>query len=70
MTATLTDTQTPSRIVRRREVLGRLGISEATLWRLERAGQFPRAFRVSKRAVGYDAAAVEAWVKSRAAVAA
>jgi prophage regulatory protein len=72
MSEVLTDTPTASRLVRRREVLARIGISEATLWRLEKRGEFPPAVRISVggRAVGYFSDAVESWIRSRGTAAA
>jgi prophage regulatory protein len=54
-----------SRIVRRKEALARVGVSEATAWRLSRAGQFPKARRIGVRAVGYLEDEITAWIASR-----
>ena len=41
------------------------GLSRTTLWRLERAGRFPRRVKLSTRAVGWRASDVEAWIAGR-----
>jgi len=41
------------------------GLSTATLWRLERRGEFPGRRRVSPRCVGWLASEVEEWLRSR-----
>lgn len=53
------------RIMRRREVLALIGISEATLWRMEKAGAFPQRVKLSARLVGYLSDQVEGWLRSR-----
>jgi prophage regulatory protein len=53
----------------RREILRLIGVSEPTLWRMERRGDFPAAVRISLRRVGYSAAAVQEWIASRTRVA-
>lgn len=44
-----------------------LHVSEPTLWRMERAGLFPRAVRISPRRVGYFRSAVLAYLAERRA---
>jgi predicted DNA-binding transcriptional regulator AlpA len=43
------------------------GLSKTTIWRLERAGQFPRRIKLSAGRVGYRASEVAAWLESRQA---
>jgi prophage regulatory protein len=50
-------------LISRRDVLKKTSLSQATLWRKERAGQFPRAVRISANRVAYDAEAVDAWIE-------
>jgi prophage regulatory protein len=52
-------------IWRRDVVLQKLGISQPTLWRWERAGHFPRAIKLGPQAVGYLATEVLAWIAAR-----
>jgi prophage regulatory protein len=53
------------RVIRRRELLGMIGLSCSTQWRLEKAGQFPARVRLGKGSVGWRLTEVEAWVWSR-----
>ena len=47
----------------RKQVLSKTSLSPATLWRKERAGEFPKAVKISTNRVAYDAKAVEAWIQ-------
>jgi prophage regulatory protein len=49
-----------------RRVLEMIGVSRTTLWRMVRAGTFPRPVRITKGTHRYALAAVEAWMKARA----
>ncbi len=42
------------------------GLSRSTLWRLERAGSFPRRRKLSANAVGWLENEVRAWLQDRA----
>jgi prophage regulatory protein len=55
-------------IVRPRDLSAETGLSRTSIWRLERAGDFPKRIRLSAGAVGYRRAEVEAWLKSRQTV--
>ena len=57
----------PLRIVRKRELLNRIGYSEMQIWRLERAGKFPQRIQLGPNSVGWIEGEVEAWIKQRAA---
>jgi prophage regulatory protein len=50
-------------LLSRDEVLKRTSLSRATLWRKERAGEFPKAVRISSNRVAYDAEAVDSWIQ-------
>ena len=50
-------------LLSRDEVLRRTSLSRATLFRKERAGDFPKSVRISANRVAYDADAVEAWIR-------
>ena len=52
-------------ILRRPEVLSRLHISHATLYRMVARGEFPRPVRLGPRAVGWFEAEVGEWLVSR-----
>lgn len=54
-----------ARIIRLPEVVQQTGISPTTIYRGIRAGTFPVQVKLGKRAVGWRAKDVEAWVESR-----
>lgn len=54
-----------SNIARPRDLPYLTGLSRTTIWRLERAGEFPRRIRLSAGAVGYRMADIQAWLDSR-----
>jgi prophage regulatory protein len=51
------------RLLSRRSVLEKTSLSRATLFRKERAGEFPKAVQISANRVAYDSEAVDAWIK-------
>jgi prophage regulatory protein len=53
------------RVLRLHAVLDRVPVSRTTLWRMERAGLFPRRIQVSTNRVGWIEADVNAWVEGR-----
>lgn len=50
-------------LISRDEVLKRTSLSQPTLWRKERAGDFPKSVRISSGRVAYDAEAVDEWIR-------
>jgi prophage regulatory protein len=64
-----------SRIIRRREVCDRTGLSYPTIWRMEHAGQFPTRVQLNPDATGINVAVgwledeVDEWIHSRIRVA-
>ena len=57
----------PTRLLRKPAVLERVGLSDTTIWRLERAGKFPKSIRISAGAVAWREADIEAWIAERIA---
>jgi predicted DNA-binding transcriptional regulator AlpA len=55
----------PTKMLRAGEVSVRTGLSRTTLWRLERAGQFPDRRRLSANAVGWLSEEVDEWIATR-----
>ena len=53
------------KIIRRPEVVARVGLSSATLYRLISRGAFPRPVRLSTRATGWRTDEIEEWLASR-----
>ena len=61
-----TATATPGkRILSHATVLEKVPVSRTTLWRMERAGDFPKRIKVSKNRIGWFEADVEAWLEER-----
>jgi prophage regulatory protein len=62
------ETQTTTagkRVLSLQVVLERVPVSRVTLWRMERAGQFPRRLQISPNRVGWLEADVDAWLEER-----
>lgn len=51
--------------IRKAEVRKITGLSDTTIWRLEKASKFPQRRRLSSSACGWLLSEVLAWVKSR-----
>ena len=58
-------TQPADRLLTRREVEVRAGLSRSSLYRLMRQGLFPEPIRVGVRAVRWPLSEIEAWIASR-----
>jgi predicted DNA-binding transcriptional regulator AlpA len=52
-------------IYRLPEVCRRTGLSKATIYRMERARQFPARRRLSPKTVGYLKSEVDKWIETR-----
>ncbi len=52
-------------LLRLPELLRRIPYSEAHIWRLERAGKFPKRVRVGGNRVAWVEAEVEDWIASK-----
>lgn len=49
----------------RKTLLQKIPLSDVTIWRLEKAGQFPKRRQISPGRVAWLASEVDAWVESR-----
>jgi prophage regulatory protein len=49
------------RVVRKPEVLSRTGLSDVTVWRLEREGKFPKRVRLGGNSCGWLESEIDAW---------
>ena len=56
------------KFIRRAEVLKRTGLSVATIWRKERAGDFPARRQLGPNSVAWLESEVLAWMDSRVQV--
>lgn len=55
------------RIFRRRDVEDITGLSCATIYEWMASGNFPKPIKLGKRAVGWKASDIEAWIAEREA---
>ncbi len=53
------------RIIRPKEIKAITGLSNTTIWRMEKAGTFPKRVRLSAGEVGWLNSAVATWMASR-----
>ena len=53
------------RVIRPREIAALTGLSLATIWRREKAGDFPRRRQISPGAVGWLASEIREWLSGR-----
>ena len=65
MSAPSTPPNTGPRFLRFRELGKRVGLSRSSVWRLERAGEFPQHRRLSPNAVGWWEPEIDAWLRAR-----
>jgi predicted DNA-binding transcriptional regulator AlpA len=56
----------PSDLVLFNELQQLLPLSRSTIWRLERAGHFPRRILISAKRVAWRRSAIEHWLEQRA----
>ncbi len=54
-----------SKLLTQKQVVDLVGLSRTTIWRLERAGQFPRRLQVSTKAVRWNQSEILDWINSR-----
>lgn len=57
----------PDRILRKPETTFRTGLSDVTLWRLEKTGNFPRRIRLGGNSVGWFESEVNEWLEQKKA---
>lgn len=54
------------RVLRKREVFNRTGLSQSTVYRMEKAGKFPKRIQISIQCVGWVESEVDDWIRQRA----
>ena len=57
---------TGRRVIRKRELFKMIPLSDVTVWRMERKGEFPKRFTLGGRAVGWFADEIDEWLDSKA----
>ena len=55
------------RILRKPELMAKLGMSDATIWRRERLGDLPGRLRLGGAAVGWLESEIDEWLSKKAA---
>ncbi|MDI3465641.1 MAG: hypothetical protein OJF50_004462 [Nitrospira sp.] len=55
----------PPEIIRIKHVQRRLSLSRSAIYSLMDAGEFPPPIQLSRRAIGWRQADIDAWLKSR-----
>lgn len=55
------------RVIRKPELLNMVGLSDPTIWRMERDGAFPRRLRLGGNSCGWLESEVLGWLADRAA---
>lgn len=50
------------RILRKKELLHMVPLSDATIWRMERDGKFPKRLQLGGNSVGWPESEVNAWL--------
>jgi prophage regulatory protein len=59
------DPAKPIRLLRIQQVLELVGLKKATVYELQRTGQFPRSVKITSRAVGWVEEEVQQWLAER-----
>jgi prophage regulatory protein len=54
------------RILRKPELISRLGLSDVTIWRLEKSGDFPKRIQLGGNSVGWLESEIVNWIQERA----
>lgn len=55
----------PTRAIRRGQLKQIVPLADTTIYEMERRGEFPRRFALTRRCVVWDLAEVEAWLAAR-----
>ena len=59
----------PDRLIGITELCRLTSLSRTTIWRLERAGNFPRRRKISPNRVGWNFREAQSWIRERGVVA-
>jgi len=54
------------RIIRKTELLSIIPLSHVTIWRMEKAGKFPKRVQIGGNSVGWLVSEVNQWMKQKA----
>ena len=55
------------RILRKKDIRDKLGLSDVTIWKMERDGNFPKRINIGPNSVGWIESEVDQWIEKKAA---
>ena len=55
----------PTRFLRIKDVIDRVGLSRTTIWRLEATGEFPKSVRVSEGRSAWIESEIQSWIEAK-----
>jgi prophage regulatory protein len=55
------------KIIRKKELIKTIGLSDPSIYRLEKAGRFPRRLQLGGNSVGWLQSEIQAWIEQKAA---
>lgn len=56
---------TKKRIIRKPELLNMIGLSDPTIWRMEKEGKFPKRLRLGGNSCGWMESEITGWLTER-----
>ena len=56
-----------TKVLRKKDIREKLGLSDVTIWRMERDGDFPQRIKIGPNSVGWIESEVDQWIEQRAA---
>ena len=54
------------RVIRKPELFSKIGLSDATIWRMEKSGRFPRRIKLGGNSVGWFVNEIDDWLAKKA----
>ena len=57
--------KTLDRVVRKPEALNRVGLSDPTIWRMEKEGRFPKRIHIGPQSVGWLESELVRWLEEK-----
>jgi prophage regulatory protein len=57
----------PERVIRKPELFNKIPLSDATIWRRERLGDFPKRIKLGANSVGWFENEIDEWLAKKAA---
>lgn len=55
------------RVIRKPELFSKIGLSDATIWRMEKSGKFPKRITLGGNSVGWLKSEISNWLIKKAA---